>query len=95
MRTGSAHYLKGYSSLLALLDQLGFELTTYSQEPEAFGNFYADFSKGNLLFRIVRDRLQLFVEGEREELEPFELWQAFDDATVFEAKLLAWLRSKA
>ncbi len=94
MRKESVHYLKEYSSLLASLDQLGFELTAYSQEPEAFGNFYADFRKGNLLFRILRDRSQLLVEGERKELEPFGLWQAFDDATVFERKLLAWLRSK-
>ena len=57
MKTESAHYLREYGSLLRSLDALGFELDNYSQTPDAFGNFVADFSKGSVRFRIVRDSI--------------------------------------
>jgi hypothetical protein len=94
MKTESAHYLREYSSLVRSLDALGFELDDYSQTPEAFGNFVADFSNGSVRFRIVRDRSQLILEGAKNELEPFGLWRAFDEPAALEEKLLSWLRSK-
>jgi hypothetical protein len=94
MKTESAHYLREYGSLLRSLDALGFELDNYLQAPDAFGNFVADFSKGSVRFRIVRDRSQLMLEGSRSELEPLGLWRAFDEPTLFEEKLLLWLGSK-
>lgn len=94
MRTESAHYLREYRGLVRALDALGFELEYYSQAPEAFGNFVADFSNGSVRFRIVRDRSQLILEGAKNELEPFGLWRGFDEPELFEEKLLAWLSSK-
>lgn len=94
MRTESAYYLREYPSLVRSLDALGFELEYYSQAPEAFGNFVADFSNGSTRFRVARDGSQLIVEGARNELESFGLWRAFNEPTLFEEKLLAWLRSK-
>lgn len=45
--------------------------------------------------RVVCDRGQLFVEGERSELEPHGLWRVFDDTEAFGQQLLAFLDSVA
>ena len=58
---------------LAVLSRI--QLLKYSEESRAFDNFYADFSNGKRSFRIVRDRSQLMLEGNKTESEPYGLWQ--------------------
>lgn len=91
---GPDHYLSQYDRLVRSLQALGFQLRSYSQSPKAFGNFDATFSNGRIRFRFVRDRSQLSVKGDRDELEPFGLWRSFEDPDEFEEKLLAWLRDR-
>ena len=63
------------AGLVTSLSELGFKLLKYSEESRAFDNFYADFSNGKRSFRIVRDRSQLMLEGNKAESEPYGLWQ--------------------
>ncbi len=45
-----------------LESELGFELVSHGYSENAFGNFIVVYRRGNLQIRIVRDRLQVFVQ---------------------------------
>jgi len=45
-----------------LTEEMGFELKSYSEEPQAFNNFGALLQRSDLLIRITRDRGQVFIE---------------------------------
>ena len=60
-------YLDEYTRLVTSSSDLGFKLLKYSVESRAFDNFYADFSNGKRSFRIVRDRSQLMLAGNKAE----------------------------
>jgi hypothetical protein len=60
-------------------------------DPQAFGNYYVDFIGPNKSFRIVKDRSQYMLEGDRHDLEPFGLWRAFDNREEFAKALFSWL----
>jgi hypothetical protein len=49
---------------------------------------------GPLEFTITADRSQLFLEGERETLEPVGLWRAFDDPVEFSDQVLRFVESR-
>jgi hypothetical protein len=88
-------YFSEIEELVDALAGLGFPLVRYSEEPRAFNNFYADFSNGSVCFRVIRDRSQFMVDGEKRTLELSGLWKAFDNQSTFEQALLKWVREKA
>lgn len=45
-----------------LVDELGFQIISQSYHPESFGNFVVIFQRKDLQVRLIRDRLQVFVE---------------------------------
>ena len=73
---------------LAVLSRI--QLLKYSEESRAFDNFYADFSNGKRSFRIVRDRSQLMLEGNKAESEPYGRWQL----SIFGSKSVPLLPKK-
>jgi hypothetical protein len=78
--------------LLDLLKERGCSISTSLYSAESFGNYYVDLYLGTVWFRIVRDRLQYFVEAKSPgDRLPEELNAAFDDRSSFERSLLAWL----
>lgn len=77
--------------LVDSLSALGYTAVTSRYEPEAFGNFYVDFAGPVRSFRVVRDRGQYMLDGDRLWLESWSLWQAFGDPSEFSDTLLAAL----
>jgi hypothetical protein len=82
-------------ALIGGLAALGFAPKRHEYSSEPFGNYFIDFESGAFKFRIVRDRSQYFVEGEKDELESVDLWRAFDDKTLFGRAVLEWAKGKA
>jgi hypothetical protein len=81
--------------LIGSLSALGFAPRKYEYLSGSFGNYFIDFESGTFKFRIVRDRSQYFVEGEKDELESAGLWRVFGDKTVFGQAVLEWVKGKA
>ena len=78
--------------LLNSLTERGFSVSGSQYSPEHFGNYYVDVHMGTLWLRIVRDRLQYFVEPKSQnDSLPEQLNAAFDDVAAFERTLLAWV----
>ena len=44
-----------------LVDEFGFSLVSFSDEPRAFDNFVGTYRRGDLAVQITRDRSQVFV----------------------------------
>ncbi|WP_066727586.1 hypothetical protein [Desulfuromonas sp. DDH964] len=95
MNMTEKRYFYVVSKMAEKLKILGFELTNYTEEPRAFNNFLAEFSDGSFSFTFVRDRSQFILNGEKDELEPYGLWKAFNGPDEFLDKLLFWLKNKA
>jgi hypothetical protein len=89
------HIVDDLCALTGSLSALGFAPKKYEYLSESFGNYFIDFESSAFKFRIVRDRSQYFVEGEKDELEPVGLWRAFDDKTLFGQAVLEWAKGKA
>jgi hypothetical protein len=81
--------------LLDRLNALGCVPAGGRYDPDVFGNYYVNFSGRKGPFRIIRDRSQYMVEGDRAVLERAGLWRAFDDREEFAARLLSWLEGAA
>ena len=53
----------------------------------------AEFSDGRSTVKIVRDRSQWMLSGERPQLEPFDLWRAYESTEEFREALVHYLRT--
>ena len=53
----------------------------------------AEFSDGQSTVNIVRDRSQWTLSGERSELEPFDLWRAYNSTEEFRDALVRYLQA--
>jgi hypothetical protein len=89
------HIADDLHALIGGLAALGFAPKRHEYSSASFGNYFIDFESGAFKFRIVCDRSQYFVEGEKDELEPVGLWRAFDDKTLFGQAVLEWAKGKA
>jgi hypothetical protein len=83
--------VRDIGDLICRLEALGFNPQASAYDPQVMGNWYADFSGSKRSVRIIKDRSQYFVEGDRKELEPFGLWRAFNDPRELEKKMISWL----
>ncbi len=45
-----------------LTDEFGFQVTNSKYDPDTFGNFVIELTRGEKMLRIVSDRSQIFVE---------------------------------
>lgn len=83
------------ANILPVLFRLGYAPTAGQYSPWSFGgDYFVDFhGPGGHSLRILYDRSQYTVSGDRAELESVGLWRAFDDRSEFEYKLLPWLHS--
>ena len=91
---GPNRYFRDIEEFVKVLSHAGFSLVRYSEEPRAFDNLYADFSNGQTTFRVVRDRSQWMVDGEKQLLERYGLWKAFDDQQEFESALFRFAKEQ-
>jgi len=73
----------------------GFAIEDCRYDERCFGDFYVDLCRGDRLLRIIRDRSQYIVEGDRESKEKAGLWRAFDSKHEFFAALFAWIEGES
>ena len=83
--------MRDVGSLVSRLEALGFNPVASSYSPQVMGNWYVDLTGPKRSLRIIKDRSQFFVDGDRNELEPAGLWRVIDDPREFEKKLISWL----
>ncbi len=88
------NYLEFQQKLIASIESFGFKLHAYSEEPRAFDNFIATFSKGRVQFQVVRDRSLYQVVDLMEGMEECGLDKAYKDRHSFQKALECWLKSR-
>ena len=77
--------------LLAHLEDAGFEIVESSYDEQSFGDFSIELQSEKAHVHIIRDRGQLYLRGDRRQLEPVDLWRVYDDRVAFQAAVLAYL----
>jgi hypothetical protein len=84
------------TDVLPALGEIGYVPIASQYSPLSFGgDYFVDFTgpRGHS-FRLIYDRSQYIVDGQRSELEAAGLWRAFDDRAEFTTTLLDWLQSR-
>ena len=76
------------------LGKSGYLLINTSDKPKAFDNFVVYFSNDKETLKIIRDRQQFILAGNKEELESYGLWKAFDSMAEFRKALIAWINKR-
>jgi hypothetical protein len=76
--------------LLSMLGIAGWVVNDSSYDPNSFGNWYADLTRGNLTIRLVKDRSQYYVSGPTESLKATGLWKSYPDLADFCGAVAAW-----
>jgi hypothetical protein len=64
-------------------------VTASQYSEQCFGDWVVELT-GRKSFRLVRDRSQYMVGGDRASLEPAGLWRAFDDRDEFVRLVVRW-----
>jgi hypothetical protein len=74
--------------LIRKLEKRGFQLVSTQ-----YGgmSYLADFKFKDQTIRIVKDRGQWFVDGDKDKLEEFGLWRVHKSLGPFIKKLIAWI----
>lgn len=84
--------LKDLDILAAAMEGIGFRLVR--SEAGTMDSGSADFSNGERMVSISKDRSQWMFCGERRELEPWGVWRAFDGTLEFRDALLDYIKRR-
>ena len=79
--------------LLLELENLGLRVVSAQYSPEHFGNFVVGLSSPRGAVRLVRDRLQYFVDGDLEAIKAAGMFRVYDDVEAFSEAAAAYARS--
>ena len=77
--------------LQPVIEAAGFTLVAAHEG--AMDSGIAQFSDGRSTVKIVRDRSQWMLSGERPQLEPFDLWRAYKSTEEFRDALVRYLQA--
>ena len=91
MKKIEGRYLSEISDLINDLEKCGYDLINYSDKPKAFDNFVVYFSNDKETLKIIRERSQFILAGNKEDLVLNGLWKAFDSMAEFRKALIAWI----
>jgi hypothetical protein len=59
-------------------------------DPETFGNWYVDLTRGDVTIRLVKDRSQYYVAGPTESIKAAGLWKSFAELNDFRDAVASW-----
>ena len=94
MEVSEQKYFESHRKLFSAMEDFGFKLIMYSEEPRAFDNFYAIFSSGSNEYQVVRDRSLYHISDLLEGMEESGLNKAFKDKVAFRKAIVNWLEKK-
>ena len=83
--------IKDLDILKEALEPLGFKVV--KSESGTMDSGMAVFSNEEKQIEITKDRSQWMFAGPRSELEPIELWRAFDDTYEFKDALVKYIKA--
>jgi hypothetical protein len=75
----------------SLSAQRGWEIFEFRYEPQVFGNWYIDLFHSDFTIRLVKDRSQYSVDGDKGTLEPGDMRRTFTDSAEFQQAVIEWI----